>query len=272
MNLIVHNLDPDADAVMILKNPNVEFAPWSPTELERCQGEPVAEQLDFRQREPSSEPVPDLEPSWEPSPGPSPEPSPERMPEEYESDFILEDAILEPEPEPEPEQEPIHQECVAEVHFYVSSRHLILASPKFKCMLSGGKWKEGTRNAVDGRYHISAQEWDIEALLIVLKAIHCRNREVPRKVSLEMLAKIVVLIDYYKCAEVLELFTEIWVKHAMMASPVPSYLCRDLMLWMCIAWVLRIPQVFEKTTTVAVRRTKCELPTLELPITVCVSK
>lgn len=159
-----------------------------------------------------------------------------------------------------------------EIWYYVSRRHLTSASPTFERMLSGMNWKEGIRDENDGLYHVTTMDWDSEALLYVFQILHHCNRQVPRTISLEMLAKIAVLIDFYKCAEALESFTERWVEHLQIASPVPSYFCRDTMIWMCIAWVLRLPQEFAQTTTVAIRRDDQELPTLGLPITICVGE
>ncbi|PVH96337.1 hypothetical protein DM02DRAFT_674890 [Periconia macrospinosa] len=159
-----------------------------------------------------------------------------------------------------------------EIHYHVSAQHLSLASARFKSMLFGGNWKEGVPE-IDGLYYISAEDWDTEALLILLNVLHHRNRQVPRSVSLEMLAKITVLIDYYDCAEAVELCTERWVEELTMTSPIPSSFCRDLMLWMCIAWVLRLPYEFTQTTNIAImRREGQELSALGLPLTRCISK
>jgi hypothetical protein len=157
-----------------------------------------------------------------------------------------------------------------EIYYHVSSRHLRLASPRFDSMLTKGKWTEGVPNENDGRYHISAEDWDVEALLLLLNVLHHRNRQVPRILSLEMLAKIAVLIDYYDCAEAVELCTERWTEHIRKASPIPSVVCRDLMLWMCISWVLRMPDEFTQTTAIALRQIDRGLLTLGLPITSCV--
>ncbi|KAH8725724.1 hypothetical protein GQ44DRAFT_599689, partial [Phaeosphaeriaceae sp. PMI808] len=105
-------------------------------------------------------------------------------------------------------------------------------------------WKESIRNENDGLYHVPAEDWDSETLLCVLPVLHFRNGQVPRTVSLEMLAKIAVLIDFYECAEALESFTERWIEHLQVATPVSSYFFRGPMLWMCIDWVLRLPQEF----------------------------
>lgn len=232
MAKVVHEIDPNADTIIILVNPDASFAPWSHDEVENdamTLAEGCADMRVFDQ--PTS-------------------PAASSCGQSLADDTTLEE----------------------EVHYHVSSRHLTLASPRFEGMLSGGRWKEGVRNDVDGLYHVTAEDWDTEALLILLNVLHHRNRRVPRTISLELLAKLAVLIDYYECAEALELFTERWIKDLKAFSPVPSHICRDLLLWMCIAWVLRLPDEFLETTTVAFRRDSEDLPTLGLPIMTCVSK
>ena len=155
-----------------------------------------------------------------------------------------------------------------EIYYFVSSSHLRLASSRFESILSGENWKEGIRNYNDGLYRISTQDWDGEAFLILINALHLRSRQIPRSVSLVMLAKIAVLVDYYKCAEAVELSTEMWVKQLKDTAPIPSKYCRDLILWMCIACVLRLPEEFAQTTAVAIKHSKQEqVSTLDLPIT-----
>jgi hypothetical protein len=154
-----------------------------------------------------------------------------------------------------------------EIHYHVSSKHLRLASARFESALSAGNWKEGIPDETDGLYHISAEDWDESAFLILLNALHLRSRQVPRTLSLEMLAKIAVLVDYYGCAEAVELWTEKWIEHLRVSSPIPSTYCRDLMLWVCVAWVFRLPNEFAETTAIAIKQTKQEeLSTLGLPL------
>jgi hypothetical protein len=237
MTKIIHQIDPIADTVIILKNSNASFASWSQAEVGRHATAHIEEPAAVRDAhtETSDEAALFAESS-------------------SETNLVR------------------HCNWEEEIRYHVSSRHLTLASPKFERMLSGENWKEGVRNEHDGLYYIYTEDWDMEALLLLLGILHHRNRQVPRTVSLEMLAKIVVLIDYYDCAEALETFTERWVEHLKVTSPVPSHFCRDLMLWMCIAWVLRLPHEFAQTTTVAIRRDDQHLPTLGLPITICVGR
>lgn len=231
---VIHQIDPNADTVITLKNPLVHFVVWN---------DHGVEELD------ATESVPAEERPIEP---PADEP-------------IVEQSIV----EPNAPENSSHKE----IQYHVSLSHLKLGSPHFERMLSGAKWKEGRRNENDGRYYVTVENWDEEAFLILLNVLHLRNRQVPRSVSLVMLAKIALLVDYYNCAEAVEMFTEMWVKYLKNATPIPSELCQNLVLWMYIAWVLRLPEEFTKTTAVAIKQSKHEeFPTSDLPITGFVSR
>jgi hypothetical protein len=247
---IVHLIDPCADTVIILKDPLTFFAVWDQSGA----GEDVVVETAVVENA--------------------------VVEDDAVEGTALEDTALEAAAvedaidiessahEPAPSEVSNFEE---EVHYHVSSRHLRLASTRFESMLSGGKWKEGLPDEKDGLYHISAENWDKEALLILLNALHHQNRQVPRSISLEMLAKIAVLTDYYDCAEAIELWTEKWVEYLKKTSPIPSENCRELLLWMCIAWALRLPNEFTQTTSVAIKRDQ-NLPTLDLPITSCIGE
>jgi hypothetical protein len=153
------------------------------------------------------------------------------------------------------------------VHYYVSSRHLALASGFFKSTLAKDGWLEGHPSAEDGKYHLSAADWDPEAFLILLRIFHLRNRDVPRSITLEMLARLAVLVDYYRCSEAVEVFSEMWINTARSAYPTSATYGRDLVLWMCIAWVFKLREEFTQTTKAAILQSKT--PTVQdmyLPI------
>ena len=139
-----------------------------------------------------------------------------------------------------------------EVHYKVSSHHLRLASPRFASMLLKRKWQEGKPDAKDGLYHIATEHWDEEALLILLNMLHLRTRDIPRRVSLELLAKIAVLVDYYECGEAIEVFTERWINQLRRLEPILQKRGRSLTLWMCIAWVFKLSDDFTEATDQAV--------------------
>ncbi len=151
----------------------------------------------------------------------------------------------------------------SEIHLRVSSRHLILASPYFKAALNG-PWREAASTSADCSHSIYADDWDPEAFLILMHIIHGRNRQVPRRVSLELLAKIAVLVDYYECHETVELFAEIWLQE--LKSRLPEQLDRDLIFCLCISWVFGDAELFKSVTSIAVRQSQEPLATLGLPI------
>ena len=148
------------------------------------------------------------------------------------------------------------------VTFLVSSRHLILASPVFKAMLIGG-WKEGDKT--NGPLQAGAEDWDIEAMLVVMNVLHNRCRQVPRKVSLDMLAKIAVIVDHYKIHEALEIMTPLWIKALKKALPTSPGM--GITLWILVSWVFGDASVFRQVTRVAILYGKKDITIpYELPI------
>ncbi|KAK2752502.1 hypothetical protein FQN54_008095 [Arachnomyces sp. PD_36] len=129
----------------------------------------------------------------------------------------------------------------------VSAKHLTLASPVFKKMLSGS-WKESVTFFQKGSVEVTAETWDIKALLIFLRVVHAQHRHIPRKLTLEMLAEIARLSDYYDCKEAMGIFSEIWIE--ALEEEVPTAYSRDLILWLWISWVFQLPSHFQKATSI----------------------
>ena len=78
----------------------------------------------------------------------------------------------------------------------VSAKHLMFASPVFK----------KSAFLEQGCVEITADSWDLEALLILLRIIHCQLYYVPKQMSFELLAKATVIADYYECHNALCFF------------------------------------------------------------------
>jgi hypothetical protein len=153
------------------------------------------------------------------------------------------------------------------VHYHVTRSHLIQASPWFKRTLTGSRWEE-TRSSTDGLYYILASDWDEEAFLILLNIFHLRKRQVPKTVDLEMLAKIAVLVDYYELGgtEAIEDDIYRWIDAVRRDCAIPKAYGRDLVLWMCVSFVLDMQDEFNKATEVAMRESNGCIRTLGLPI------
>ncbi|KAI8710574.1 hypothetical protein NCS52_01557700 [Fusarium sp. LHS14.1] len=131
----------------------------------------------------------------------------------------------------------------------VSSSHLAQASPVFRKMLKGS-FAEAVANS-QGLYCITAIGWDPEALVLVLDIMHGHNRSVPQKITLEMMAKVATIVDYYDCLEIVEIFAGIWVD--ALAESQPSTYGKDTILWLLVSWVFQRQDIFEKMTGLALR-------------------
>ena len=97
-----------------------------------------------------------------------------------------------------------------------------------------------------------------------MNIIHGHTRKVPRSVSLEILAKFAVLVDYYECFEAVEVFTDMWINE--LKEDLPKTYSRDLILWIWISWVFRQAEQFTATTGIALKQSRGPIQTLGLPI------
>jgi hypothetical protein len=88
----------------------------------------------------------------------------------------------------------------------------------------------------------------------------------PRRVSLELLAKIAVLVDYYGCYEAVEVFAELWLQELKSQRQLPAHVSRELVLWLCVSWVFGDADTFTSVTSTALQQSQGPLPTLGLPI------
>ncbi|KAK1451061.1 hypothetical protein CCUS01_11238 [Colletotrichum cuscutae] len=149
------------------------------------------------------------------------------------------------------------------VEFIVSSRHLSLSSHYFRAQLCG-PWAEALVHSQDGRRHIRAHGWDADALLLLMQIFHAKTRDVPRFISLEQLAKIAILVDYYSCYNAVRFFSVLWID--ALKEQLPSQCNRELVLWLFVAVVFRRDDIFQTITKTAVTESKGPLPTLGLPI------
>lgn len=136
----------------------------------------------------------------------------------------------------------------SEFRIQVSAKHIMFASPVFKKTLTGG-WKESITYLQKGSVEITADGWDSEAFLILLRAIHCQYNLIPKKVTLEMLAQIAAIADYYDCKDVLYIMTDIWI--GSLEEGIPSKFSRDLILWVWVSWFFQRPYAFTTSTATA---------------------
>ena len=149
----------------------------------------------------------------------------------------------------------------APITYHVFSGSLTQASPVFKAALTGG-WEEGSETK-DGGYNISTDSWDSEAMRIVLSAIHNRTRDIPRRVSLELLCKIAVLVDYYELHSALHFFACLWID--LLRLSLPTVYDRNLILWILASSTFG-SDLHKALTHVAIEHSTGKIRTLGLPI------
>jgi hypothetical protein len=127
----------------------------------------------------------------------------------------------------DPEVKPTGKvERVAVAYYQVSSKLLRPASQYFHRMFSGG-FSETIPCPDDGKYHITAEGFDPDALEHVLKVVHLKDQRLPDTVGLYMLAYIAVIVDYYDMYEAVVSQTEIWASVVAIDS-FPTTFCRAI--------------------------------------------
>lgn len=149
------------------------------------------------------------------------------------------------------------------LHLKVSSKHLILASRRFKKMLTGN-WEEANIIHQDSCRHVTLEGFDPSALKLLLEIIYGKTRKVPRSLDLEMLAKVSVLVDDFECHEEVEVFLDIWLSH--LPKSLPTEYNRDLVLWILISSIFRQSAQFKSATRTAILHNTGPIQTLGLPV------
>ncbi|KAK0708456.1 hypothetical protein B0H67DRAFT_520923 [Lasiosphaeris hirsuta] len=134
--------------------------------------------------------------------------------------------------------------------FLVSSRHLTLSSPVFKAALTGN-WVEATVGE-DGLRHLYTDDWDVQAMVIAMNVIHGHSRKVPQIVSLELLAKLSVVVDYYQLHDAFYLYACVWIDR--LRAQLPDQYNRDLVLWICVSHVFQKTDILSSLTKTATAR------------------
>ncbi|KAF4502244.1 hypothetical protein FAGAP_1529 [Fusarium agapanthi] len=159
-----------------------------------------------------------------------------------------------------------------QIEFRVSAKHLCLASPVFRKMIQG-EFQESKPNS-EGLLEICASEWNAEALLIVLDVLHNHHYNVPKRLSEDTIAQIGLIVDYYDCLEAVQIFFDPWDTGigGWMGYSFWSYresLAEDFgddkTLLLFIAWAFRSKTTFKGLTSSAILNTQGLIET-HLPI------
>ncbi|CRG92731.1 hypothetical protein PISL3812_09797 [Talaromyces islandicus] len=251
MDPLTHVIDPNGEVIIVLLNAGSSFAEMSEDKNKKKGCQFVLDPL-----EPLSPPIAEPAISEDPTPTDEPILSAEPVPT---GDTPAERAV----------QQPVETGIVPEsldgnsFRIQVSAKHLMFASSFFRKLLTG-LWKENVTNLERSPVEITAEDWDIEALLILLRAIHGQQYQILRKLTLEMLAKVAVLADYYDCKEAVYIWTTTWID--AQEEEVPKTCSRDSFLWLWISWFFQLPARFEETTSTIMSWSDGWIDNLGLPI------
>jgi hypothetical protein len=128
---------------------------------------------------------------------------------------------------------------------------MMLASPVFKAMLQHSTFKEGKKLSSAGKVEVPLPDDDPTPFRIVLDIIHGRNKQVPRKIDLEMLTKMSIVVDKYQMTEGVQSYSEGWIEALREDLPTKYVTEKDTNLvhrWLGISWVFEKSEEFKKMT------------------------
>ncbi|KAF4956616.1 hypothetical protein FGADI_3768 [Fusarium gaditjirri] len=106
--------------------------------------------------------------------------------------------------------------------------------PSSSAITTSPSWHFPTREVI-------AHAWNPDALLLVLNVIHGMNDEFPLVTSVEFLAEVAAVTDYYQCQRGMQLAAEVW-RQTMYGLPLRYG--KRCVLWLSIAWCFGWKDVF----------------------------
>ncbi|KAF7903596.1 uncharacterized protein EAF01_006645 [Botrytis porri] len=141
-------------------------------------------------------------------------------------------------------------------HILVSSKHMSLASPIFKAMLQGG-FREAITLKEIGRLEVPLPDDHPAAMKILINMIHGRMNSIPLRIDLKLFTWIAILVDKYRCAEVIGPYPSIWKMDLQDWTNSSS----DVARWLCIAWQFELHEEFLRATKLIQLQSTCDLET-----------
>ena len=135
----------------------------------------------------------------------------------------------------------------------------------FKAALTSG-WKEGQSEG--GYLRISTEEWDAEAVAMVMNIIHGCHQEVSQGVDLPILTKIAAIVNYYDAHEPFHRVSRQWL--LFLRNDIPESPGEKLAQYMNIASVFEDQFLVWKTTHIAIMKLPgpMEMPPVLIPAAV----
>jgi hypothetical protein len=106
-----------------------------------------------------------------------------------------------------------------------------------------GPWQE-TPGTNSSPREVETSDWNPEAMLTLLRIFHGRHKAVPKRPTVEQLCEVAILVDYYKCHDAVELYTDLWVP--VLKESCPKEFAQDESLAILfISVVFRVKEVFD---------------------------
>lgn len=95
---------------------------------------------------------------------------------------------------------------------------------------------------------------DPDAMLLLMKMIHGRFRQLPLSIDLDKLTSIAVLTDYLQCHEAVEPFVDQWIER--LEGEITQTYSKELIQWLCISQVFEKGNLFKTVTRTALRQAR----------------
>jgi hypothetical protein len=149
-----------------------------------------------------------------------------------------------------------------EIRIQVSGKKVSLASSLFAQMVQAALKKRPKNKK--GSIEVDLVGWDLEALLTVLHIIHEQHDKVPRRLGVQILARIALIRTYYGCACVLP-YGEIW-HESLKNEPLPDFYSNKLCLLLWVLYYFRWAGCFNACCLICVETTTSAITLPGFPV------
>jgi hypothetical protein len=153
---------------------------------------------------------------------------------------------------------------VPDMRYLVSSALLKNVSKYFRNTFSD-RFSETTLNLDDGRYHVVVEGFNPKAFEHVMNIIHVKSKRLPKKIDVEQLAHIAVLVDYYDMKDAVSFHAETWAK-AVAKMKFPTTYCQNLVLRTFVARTFGDDESFQRGAQLITKTSKGPIQDLGIPM------
>jgi hypothetical protein len=142
---------------------------------------------------------------------------------------------------------------VKELRLRVSSSILISSSDYFQAMLEGSRFREGKELKEHGFIEINLLDPEDEptAMMIILGILYESDVQVPKKLDLQTLEKVAILVDKYRWHALVTSHAVSWFDNLLDSQGLPNVFDETLMVWLFIAWIFGMKDHFKALSRVA---------------------